>query len=92
MSDALSILKKYKDSGIDPEDIEISLNEACTLLGCSRAGLQLWRSNGDGPRYRRAGKYIFYNLQGILDFRRSRTVGSVGEYEERQAADKGVQS
>jgi excisionase family DNA binding protein len=34
--------------------------EASAYLGCSESVMRLWRSQGQGPRYFRAGKLIRY--------------------------------
>jgi len=34
--------------------------QAAAYLGCSESVLRLWRSQGQGPRYFRAGKLIRY--------------------------------
>lgn len=38
----------------------LNSRQAATYLGCSDSVLRLWRSQGQGPRYFRAGKLIRY--------------------------------
>ena len=40
--------------------IVLNSQQAGAYLGCSESVLRLWRSQGQGPRYFRAGKLIRY--------------------------------
>lgn len=42
------------------ENQNFDTNEAAAYLGCSPAALRLWRSQGRGAKYFRAGRLIRY--------------------------------
>jgi excisionase family DNA binding protein len=59
----------------------LSARHASSYLGCSESVLRLWRSQGKGPRYFRAGKLIRYrkaDLDAWIEARLSEPEGAFG--------------
>lgn len=52
----------------------LSTPEAAAYLGLSRGTLEVWRSLGKGPRYRKFGRRVLYELKDLDDYSTSRIV------------------
>lgn len=52
----------------------LSTSEAAAYLGLSRGTLEGWRSLGKGPRYRKFGRRVLYELKDLDDYSASRIV------------------
>lgn len=52
----------------------LSTSEAAAYLGLSRGTLEVWRSLGKGPRYRKFGRRVLYELKDLDDYSASRIV------------------
>jgi excisionase family DNA binding protein len=52
----------------------LNTSEAAAYLGLSRGTLEVWRSLGKGPRYRKFGRRVLYELKDLDDYSASRIV------------------
>lgn len=52
----------------------LNTSEAAAYLGLSRGTLEVWRSLGKGPRYRKFGRRVLYELKDLDDYSTSRIV------------------
>ena len=91
---ANEIIAEKRSLGLDDSEVELSLDETCSILCTTRSTLQSLRSAGPGagPVFRRMGKRIMYPLDSVLDFRKRGRVTSVDEFKDRKSTEAAVQS
>ena len=58
-------------------------------LPSSKPSLDSWRSRGDGPRFLKIGKRIWYRESALREYLLSKTTDEVGNTSEMKAATKG---
>jgi predicted DNA-binding transcriptional regulator AlpA len=56
-----------------------NVKQAGTYIGCSESVLRLWRSQGKGPRYFRAGKLVRYRRTDLDSWIEARLCEPVNE-------------
>ncbi len=52
----------------------LNTQEAATYLGLSPGTLEVWRSLGKGPRYRKFGRRVLYEIKDLDAYSASRIV------------------
>lgn len=55
-------------------DQTLKRKDAALLLGVRPATLARWAARGEGPRYFRCGKFVFYKLADLMAFRAKHSV------------------
>jgi hypothetical protein len=69
------ILSKYKDYSADM--VDITSKEAAIILHLSARTLEGWRAKRKNLNYNRLPGGITYNLQDVLDYKKSSVVNTV---------------
>ena len=46
----------------------LNTKEAASLMRMSPGTLEIWRSDGRGPRYRKIGWKVFYTVEDLQEF------------------------
>ena len=59
------------------ESARVDTHRAAEILGLQPGTLEIWRSKGRGPRYKRIGKKIFYDTKDLEDFANLNTVETI---------------
>lgn len=57
-----------------PDKRSLSTKEAAAYLGLSPGTLEVWRSHGKGPRYRKFGRRVLYEIKDLDAYSASRIV------------------
>jgi len=52
----------------------VNTKQAADILGMSAGTLEVWRCLGKGPRYKKIGRKVFYDLQDLETFANAQTV------------------
>lgn len=50
----------------------LTTKQVATLLGCTEAGLELWRKTEQGPAYLKLGRLIRYRQEDVEDWLRKK--------------------
>ena len=54
------------------ENTRVNTVDAAKYLGNTRGTLEVWRCIGKGPRYRKIGSKVYYDLVDLEEFANSR--------------------
>lgn len=57
--------------------IRVNTKEAAKILGLSAGTLEVWRCYGRGPRYKKIGRRVFYDVADLEAFANAETVETV---------------
>ena len=55
----------------------VNTEEAAKILGLSPGTLEVWRCRGRGPRYKKIGRRVFYDLNDLETFANAETVETI---------------
>lgn len=55
----------------------VDTKEAALILGLSAGTLEVWRCLGRGPRYKKIGRRVFYDVADLEAFANAETVETV---------------
>ena len=55
----------------------VNTKQAADILGMSAGTLEVWRCLGKGPRYKKIGRKVFYDLQDLETFANAQTVETI---------------
>lgn len=58
----------------------LNTREAATEMRMSPGTLEVWRSKGRGPRYRKIGWKVFYTVEDIQEFIDSQLIRTVDSW------------
>jgi hypothetical protein len=56
------------------EHLRVNTPEAARILGLRRGTLEVWRSKRRGPRFKKIGRKVFYDLNDLEAFANANTV------------------
>lgn len=59
----------------------VNTKDAATILGLSAGTLEVWRCHGRGPRYKKIGRRVFYDIEDLEAFVNAYTVETVDSME-----------
>lgn len=59
------------------ESKRVDTKLAAKILGLSAGTLEVWRCHGRGPRYKKIGRRVFYDLVDLESFANAQTVETV---------------
>jgi hypothetical protein len=59
----------------------VDTSKAAKILGLQPGTLEVWRSRGRGPRYKRVGRRVFYDLSDLENFANAHTVETIDSIE-----------
>lgn len=62
--------------------------QAAEILGLKSGTLEVWRSKGRGPRFRKIGRKVFYNTNDLEEFANMNIVETVDSFSMRKGASK----
>ena len=54
--------------------IRLNTKDAARMLGLKAGTLEVWRSLGKGPRYKKIGRLVFYDIADLEEFANAHTV------------------
>jgi predicted site-specific integrase-resolvase len=60
-----------------PDKRALSTKEAAACLGLSPGTLEVWRSKGKGPRFRKHGRRVLYEIADLNSYSDSRIVETI---------------
>ncbi len=66
---------KEKFAALAPDAPFLNTDEAAGMLGISPNSLIVWRSRGEGPKYRKHGNRVLYSRGDLLDWSEARVAG-----------------
>lgn len=55
----------------------VDTKDAANILGLSPGTLEVWRCHGRGPRYKKIGRRVFYDIMDLEAFANAQTVETV---------------
>ncbi len=59
----------------------VNTTDAALILGLSAGTLEVWRCHGRGPRYKKIGRRVFYDVIDLEEFANAYTVETVDSME-----------
>ena len=59
----------------------VNTKDAAKILGLSAGTLEVWRCHGRGPRYKKIGRRVFYDINDLEAFANAYTVETVDSME-----------